>query len=80
MGYRSDSIAISRDVGPLRFQCDTVRLPRAPWADDSQLFGQHGIALVYPIEDEIIINSVQTRGIVKTSGFTRGICKNWGFY
>ena len=27
-----------------------------------------------------IINSVHTRCIVKTSGFTRGICKNQGFY
>ena len=23
------------------------------------------------------INSVQTRGIVKTSGFTSGLCKDW---
>ena len=27
-----------------------------------------------------IINSVHTRCIVKTGGFTRGVCKNWGFY
>ena len=27
-----------------------------------------------------IINSVHTRCIVKTSGFTRGVCKNQGFY
>ena len=27
-----------------------------------------------------IINSVHTRRIVKTSGFTRGVCKNRGFY
>ena len=26
------------------------------------------------------INSVHTRCIVKTSGFTRGVCKNRGFY
>ena len=26
------------------------------------------------------VNSVQTRGIVKTSGFTRGVCKNRRFY
>ena len=28
----------------------------------------------------ILINSVQTRGIVKTSGFTRGVCKKRWFY
>ena len=28
----------------------------------------------------IISNSVHTRCIVKTSGFTRGVCKNRGFY
>ena len=28
----------------------------------------------------ISINSVHTRCIVKTSGFTRGVCKNRGFY
>ena len=26
------------------------------------------------------VNSVHTRCIVKTSGFTRGVCKNPGFY
>ena len=26
------------------------------------------------------VNSVHTRCIVKTSGFTRGVCKNKGFY
>ena len=26
------------------------------------------------------INSVHTRCIVKTGGFTRGVCKNRGFY
>ena len=28
---------------------------------------------------EVMINSVHTRCIVKTSGFTRGVCKNRGF-
>ena len=27
-----------------------------------------------------VVNSVHTRCIVKTSGFTRGVCKNSGFY
>ena len=27
-----------------------------------------------------MINSVHTRCIVKKSGFTRGVCKNRGFY
>ena len=27
-----------------------------------------------------LINSARTRCIVKTSGFTRGVCKNWGFF
>ena len=27
-----------------------------------------------------IINSVHTRCIVKKGGFTRGVCKNQGFY
>ena len=27
-----------------------------------------------------IVNSVHTRCIVKTGGFTRGVCKNRGFY
>ena len=27
-----------------------------------------------------VINSVHTRCIVKTSGFTRGVCKDQGFY
>ena len=29
---------------------------------------------------ENFVNSVHTRGIVKTRGFTRGVCKNQGFY
>ena len=32
------------------------------------------------IKVQNLFNSVHTRCIVKTSGFTRGVCKNLGFY
>ena len=34
---------------------------------------------VFPVFSKSV-NSVHTRCIVKTGGFTRGVCKNQGFY
>ena len=46
-----------------------VRLILHPFSNFSELISPAGY-----------INSVHTRCIVKTSGFTRGVCKNRGFY
>ena len=39
-----------------------------------------GMSRTYGGVQKVCVNSVHTRGIVKTSGFTRGVCKNQGFY
>ena len=47
-------------------------IPVSPRKIDSRMCGNQ--------LPENILNSVHTRCIVKTSGFTRGVCKNRGFY
>ena len=41
---------------------------------------EDGFARFEPLNLGSSVNSVHTRCIVKTSGFTRGVCKNRGFY
>ena len=43
----------------------------------SRLVGRPLIKLYRKAGERKRINTVQSRGIVKTSGFTRGICNNW---
>ena len=46
----------------------------------SQLLAEGATADPLPTEIQARVNSVHTRCIVKTGGFTRAVCKNRGFY
>ena len=42
----------------------------------ARIFSTEGMHILYPRTKKHYFNSAQTSCIVKTSGFTRGVCKN----